>query len=954
MMNDARIKPGGEKYLSDLSNCEKEPIHTPGSIQPHGVLIVARRGDMRVVYASANTKSAMGRPVASVLGKPLLDCLGPPAYEKIVRRNETGQVIAEPPRTICLPSNSGPRQYFTVHYLYDLIYVEIEREVEDAEAAHLPIQARTAIDVIRSAGSLNELLRTAARELRSLTGYDRVMVYRFDNDGHGHVVAEDLIDGLEPYLDLHYPESDIPSQARRLYTLQRIRVLADANCTPVPVLSDSEMVSGGGTDPIPLDMTFCGLRSVSPVHMEYVRNMRVGSTLTLSLLTDDRLWGLLVCHHRESKLPSPALRSCDLISQIMSFLIRQYIELEASSDRSRRELAIDDIAASLSLCGTVTDGLTAAETQVLSLVGATGALLSLGGKKACIGVTPPFEDAVELKARLRKLDKGKIFAHDSLPTLMPEFGRFRETSCGILHMSLLRSPGEGILWFRPEVETVMKWGGDPDKPSEFNAETGRISPRKSFEIWKTHVALHSLPWQELDLEMVRHLKRTISTHLLALAESAFDRSRVPSTTLTQLPNRRLFQERLRVWAERKDLYPAAVILINLDRFKLVNEAFGRSVGDDLLLQVSRRLSEFALADVLIAGLGGDEFGALCIGMTAPAAEETAQRISSALCIPFQVMGQSFQMTASIGVAHASHGAEENLLDAADTAMHFAKRSGRNQSVAFDKLLQITAAKNLEMEQDLYRAIEKGEFKLVYQPIVGLPQAGLYGFEALIRWNHPVKGTIPPLDFIPLAEETGLIVPIGRWVLGEAVKTIKSWTDLFGLPMKIHVNVSAPQLVTTDFVDYVADLLQESALDPASLSLEVTESVLLKEQAVMTLRELRTHGVRVSLDDFGTGHSSLAYLQRLPVDLVKIDRSFVRNIAVDPRSRQFFRALIDLIQTLDLELIAEGIETQDQSTAIQEAGCMRAQGYLFSKPLDEWAVKEMLSTRANTVLPPAGT
>jgi diguanylate cyclase (GGDEF)-like protein len=954
MMNDARIKPVVEEYLSDLSNCDKEPIHTPGSIQPHGVLIVTRHGDMRVMYASANTESALDRPVVSVLGKPLLDCLGPAVYERIVRRNESGQVIAEPPRTICLSSNSGPGQYFTVHHLNDLMYVEIEREVEDTEAAQLPIQARTAIDAIRSAGSLNELLETAARELRSLTGYDRVMVYRFDIDGHGHVVAEDLIDGLEPYLDLHYPESDIPSQARRLYTLHRMRVLADANCTPVPVLSDSEMVFGG-TDPIPLDMTFCGLRSVSPVHMEYVQNMKVGATLTLSLLKDDQLWGLLVCHHRESRLPSPALRSsCDLISQIMSFLIRQYIELEASSDRSRKELAIDDIAASLSLFGTVTNGLAAAETQVLSLVGASGALLSFGGKMACIGETPPFEDAMELKVRLRKLDKGKVFAHDSLPTLMPEFGRFRETSCGILHMSILRSPGEGILWFRPEVETVMKWGGNPDKPSEFNTETGRISPRKSFEIWKTRVALHSLPWRELDLEMVRHLKRTISTHLLALAESAFDRSRVPSTTLTQLPNRRLFQERLRVWAERKDLYPAAVILINLDRFKLVNEAFGRSVGDDLLLQVSRRLSEFAMADVLIAGLGGDEFGALCMGMTAPAVEETAQRISNALCIPFQVMGQSFHMTASIGVAHASHGAEENLLDAADTAMHFAKRSGRNQSVAFDKLLQITAVKNLEMEQDLYRAIERGEFKLVYQPIVDLPQAGLYGFEALIRWHHPVKETIPPLDFIPLAEETELIVPIGRWALREAVKTIKRWKDLFGLPMKIHVNVSALQLIAAGFVNYVADLLQEFALDPGSLSIEVTESVLLREAAVESLRALRARGIGVSLDDFGIGHSSLAYLQRLPVDLVKIDQRFVRDVAFDPKSREFLTALVKLIQSLDLELIAEGIETMDQSAAIQEAGCMRAQGYLFSKPLDELAVTEMLSTHANTVLPRAGT
>jgi EAL domain-containing protein (putative c-di-GMP-specific phosphodiesterase class I) len=234
--------------------------------------------------------------------------------------------------------------------------------------------------------------------------------------------------------------------------------------------------------------------------------------------------------------------------------------------------------------------------------------------------------------------------------------------------------------------------------------------------------------------------------------------------------------------------------------------------------------------------------------------------------------------------------------------------------------------------------------------VDLPGAVLYGFEALIRWHHPVKGTISPLDFIPLAEETGLIVPIGRWVLREAVKTIKRWTDLSGLPRRIHVNVSASQLITADFVNYVADLLQEFALDPSSLSIEVTESVLLREAAVERLRELRALGIGVSLDDFGIGHSSLAYLQRLPVDLIKIDQRFVRDVAFDPKSREFLTALVKLIQSLDLELIAEGIETKEQSAAIQEAGCMRAQGYLFSKPLDESAVDEMLSTNANTVLP----
>jgi diguanylate cyclase (GGDEF)-like protein len=947
MMNDAPTNVADDaKYLGDLSQCDKEPIHTPGSIQPHGVLIVARRADMRVVFASANAGLATGIGVESILGRPLSDGLDPAVYDRITGRNEAGQVIAETPRSICLSSLTGARHHFTIHHLNDLMYVEIEPEVDDTEAAQLPILSRTVIDAVRSAGSLSELLRTAACELRSLTGYDRVMVYKFDHDGSGYVVAEDRNPDLEPYLNLHYPKSDIPSQARRLYVLQRIRVLADSDCNPVRVLSDLEMAQEG-TSPIPLDMTFCGLRSVSPVHMEYVRNMKVGATLTLSLLVDDRLWGLLVCHNRISRLPSPALRnSCDLISQILSFLIRQYVELEASRDKGRKQLAIDEIAASLSQYGAVTDGLAAAKEQVLSIVGAGGALLSFAGKTVCLGETPSMHDAIELKARLRKLDFGKIFAHDSLPTLMPDVRHLRQTACGILHMSVLGNPGEGILWFRPEVDSEMNWGGNPDKSLEASAETGRISPRKSFEIWKTRVALHSLPWEELDLETARNLKRTISTHALAMSESAFDRSRA-APNLIELPNRRLFQEKLRVWTERKDLYPAGVILINLDRFKLVNEAFGRAVGDDLLRQVSRRLSTFVTDHVLLADFGGDEFGALCTGMTAPAVEEIARRVGEALCIPFQVLGKPFHITASTGMAHASHGAEEELLQAAATAMHFAKRSGRNQSVAFEKLLQLTAIKNLELEQDLYRASDKGEFKLVYQPIVDLPQGGLYGFEALIRWHHRVKGTIPPLEFIPLAEETGLILSIGRWVLREAVKTVKGWTDFCGRPVKIHINVAAPQLIATDFVMYVSELLQEFALDSGSLSIEVTESVLLRELAVKTLRGLRALGVGVSVDDFGIGHSSLAYLHKLPLDVVKIDKSFVRDVASDSRSREFLTAVIKLIQTLGLKSIAEGIETEEQSAAIQEAGCTRAQGYLFSRPLDESAAKELLVVHRNS-------
>lgn len=928
----------------DLSNCEREPIHIPGSIQPHGALVVANDADLRIVFASANTQSILQAPAAGLLGRYLRDGLHPGIYDKLVHRDDQGHIVLNPLRAF--HATIGDSLHFVeVRQLHNLVYIEIEPEYPQFNAESLPAITQRMVGHMRSATSLDQLLSLAATELRQLTGYDRVMSYRFAEDGHGVVVAEDAHPDLQPYLGLHYPASDIPAQARRLYLMQRIRVIADCDYTPVPILADPSLAESGLAGPDgqapPLDLTFCNLRSISPIHIEYLKNMDVGATLTLSLIVDDELWGMMVCHHRTPRLPSPAIRSsCDLISQMTSFLVRARLEQDALEEAALSAARVEEIANHLYHQEGVCEALREAAGELLPLVGASGALVCFDGKTELIGKTPPLAGAVQMMNRLHGISGGKVFTHSCLSELLPEAKPFKAMASGVMLMPILGSQENAILWFRPELVETVSWGGDPDKAVEIDPTTGSISPRRSFAVWKTEVQGRSAPWRNNDSRAANELRRMISDHLLAKAEGTFSALGLIDT-LTLLPNRRRLQNELRLRAEKSGIHQLAVILVNLDRFKQVNEAFGHAVGDQLLLQVTRRLAKLVTEDTVLARLGADEFALLCSGSAAAKADQVAEQINNALASPFQLGGKPFRITASLGIAHAAHG-EQELLRAADTAMHFAKRSGRNKLVAFNKLLQDAAVKSLELQQDMYRAIEAKEFHPVYQPIFALEDGSLHGFEALLRWYHPSKGLIPPLDFIPLAEETGLIVQIGKKVLEDAVGTTRKWTESFGRPLRIHVNVAAPQLVGATFLQDVRNILDGASLSPSALSIEVTESVLMRDAAVETLASIKNLGLEVSIDDFGTGYSSLAYLQKLPVDVVKIDKTFIDEIASNTKSKEFLRVLLDLTRILDLKAIAEGVETAAQRDVLLALGCEFAQGYFFSRPLDTKAAEALIA------------
>jgi diguanylate cyclase (GGDEF)-like protein/PAS domain S-box-containing protein len=421
--------------------------------------------------------------------------------------------------------------------------------------------------------------------------------------------------------------------------------------------------------------------------------------------------------------------------------------------------------------------------------------------------------------------------------------------------------------------------------------------------------------------------------------------------LTGLPNRTLFHEKLRACLERaaqEPGYPFAVLFLDLDRFKVVNDSLGHTAGDELLIHVSQRLRAAVRSAPLesrgtahdsIARMGGDEFAILLENVDGGGAIRIAERIRESIHAAFKLESTELFTTVSIGIVpgHAGYRTPTEILRDADTAMYRAKSLGRSRFEVFDAEMRTQAIARLELESDLRRAVDNQEFVLYYQPKVSLKTGRIMGVEALLRWRHPVKGIVSPDKFIPLAEETGLIVPIGLWVMREACLAMQRWHTEFPMnpPLEVSVNVSVRQFREPDLHAQIAAILDETALDPSSLELEITESVLMDDLDTVgaLLRGLKTLGVGLKIDDFGTGYASLKSLSRLPFDVLKIDRSFVVNMSEKDGTGDTVRTILLLAENLGMEVVAEGIERKEQLIELRSLHCDYGQGFYFSPPVD---------------------
>jgi diguanylate cyclase (GGDEF)-like protein/PAS domain S-box-containing protein len=502
--------------MPDLSQCGSEPIHIPAAIQPHGALLAATADGLLVSHASANLAAILGRPVETVLGRSLENAIGETACKALLDARTSGAITPEHVHSLHL--HDGGVLNLRAHRTGRHICVDIEPQ--ELELDRPLFMARQVVASFRHAASAIELCELAVGGLKALSGYDRVMAYRFLEDGHGEVIAEAREASLKAYLGQHYPASDIPPQARRLYLRQRVGAIVDSSYIPVPLCAEPTLDDGA-----PLDLTHSALRSASPIHREYMRNMNTAASLTIGLAYGSDLWGMLVCHHSTPRCAGFEMRAAaDLIGLVVSLLIVSTSEAEVSAQRLQGSATLHALTDRLATAVPLPAALTAAKTELLHIVGATGAVLRLSGALICLGTTPSRPAIQFTLATLRPLAGSDRVAVDDLSLRYPELTGSTAEASGAMLLPLATGEDDVILWFRPDLTRTIVWGGDPGEHTTTHPGTARISPRTSFAAWRETVKGYSSPWTAADIALARAVRNAIEAEAakrtqIALRES---------------------------------------------------------------------------------------------------------------------------------------------------------------------------------------------------------------------------------------------------------------------------------------------------------------------------------------------------------------------------------------------------------------------------------------------------
>lgn len=496
----------------DLTSCDREPIHVPGRVQPHGVLLVLAEPDLRIMQASTSTAQYLGRAAESLLGQPLAALLGD-EYVQYLRNTLDIETIDQNPLYIWTSQLGAGGQHFDglIHRHNGALILELEpSHTASAPRSDFYRMVKTVVARLQGAPSFDAFCNTAVAEVRALTGFDRVMIYTFDADGHGSVIAEALAPNVPSFLGLHYPASDIPQQARALYLRNWLRLIPDVRYTPADVVPTLTPDTGA-----PLDLSYATLRSVSPIHLEYMANMGVRASMSISIIDDGALWGLIACHHLSPRyLPYEVRAACEFLGQAFS------LQLTAKRDSEDHQYRAQVNTVGLRLIQQIAEvhpldyALTAGRPSMLDLVDAGGAALCIDGQIVSLGQTPTDDQIRALIAWLGAQPERGIYSIASLATACPELANCKDTASGVLAAPISRAQGEYLLWFRPELLQVVNWGGEPTKAVELHDDGVRLRPRRSFELWQQMVALHARPWKSFEIAAASDMRNAVLSIVL--------------------------------------------------------------------------------------------------------------------------------------------------------------------------------------------------------------------------------------------------------------------------------------------------------------------------------------------------------------------------------------------------------------------------------------------------------
>ncbi|MBJ7417156.1 MAG: EAL domain-containing protein [Niveispirillum sp.] len=846
-------------------------------VQPHGWLMMLDAGDRRLVQAGANLPALLGIPVEQALGRTIADLLGPIAARALDRAIAQAGADAIGPVPLRV-DRGGQKLRLIAHGHWDAggLVLEMEPATRLGDAGMINAGFGAAIRRYRHIGDIGDLAQSVVQDLRRLTGYDRALFVRMVDQGPVQVLATATAPGADVGADIGFvPLRPLETS---LLELNRARVVFDMQAEPVPLVPAVNPQTGA-----PVDLSRASLRQPTRLFQGHALRRDVRGVLAVTLLVGGRLWGYLWCESNDAYAVSPSIRAlCEALGEIVAAQVAALEERAAVAARTLAARGLTRLGRLLRQGVQLTDGLIAAYSVIKEVLPHDGAVAGIEGSHWSSHDLAPlshWQEQLGLEGASRR--EGIVWRGPVLGIDVPD---------GIV--VLRRGAGQG--WSHGELEVAQ--------------ELHHLLAERQAEIYRRRTE------QQL--------------HVMA----NFDR-------VTGLPNRthllHALQQALGVETE------IAVTVIGLDRFRALKATLGEADAHALLAAVGRRLRDCVPADDLLGRIDTGEFAVLSFDQEAGRVDDLAHAVRDALRAPLSVSGREMFVTASLGVVPSAEGGGDAaaLLRDAEIASAEAEAAGGGGRRVFDAAMRARLTERHVIYDKLRQAIYfSNGVRPVFQPIVRLADGELAGFEALARWTDAEHGPIPPTTFVAVAEETGLIVPLGNHILVQSCRQIAKWNrGRADNPLYVSVNLSPYQLDPSrlDIVRWVTGVLEMTECRPEWLRLEITESGLIGQggDAIAILKGLRDLGIGLAIDDFGTGYSSLAYLQNLPVDTIKIDRSFVTAMSRDDKGKALVSAILHIAGIMEFGVVAEGVETEGQEALLRQMGCDRAQGYLFAKPLE---------------------